>query len=292
MLAFRQRLATGLIIGDGGLGALLAERGLPAGTPPERWVLEKPEILDEIARAYVAAGAELITTCTFGGSPMRLAQHRLGDRFEEINRRAVAIVRAVCEGRAFVSASMGPTGHLPAPLGDANPVDVERGFAEQARVFIDAGADLICIETMTDLQEAMLAVRGVRSISAALPVIATMTFELTKRGPFTVMGVTVPQAAERLAAAGADVVGANCGAGVEEMLVVAEAFLGCSKVPVAIQPNAGLPQLKDGRLTYPTSPEFFADAIAPLAARGVRILGGCCGTTPAHIRALCASVSR
>ncbi len=153
-------------------------------------------------------------------------------------------------------------------------------------MLVGAGADLVCIETMTDLEEALLAVRAVRSISTGMPVIATMTFDLTPRGPFTVMGVSVPRAAEALAAAGADVVGSNCGAGVEEMLVVAEAFLACANVPVAIQPNAGLPLLKDGKLTYPDSPDRFAEAVAPLAARGVRILGGCCGTTPAHIHAL------
>ncbi len=292
MLTFRQRLASNTIIGDGGWGALLGDRGLPAGAAPERWTLEKPEIIEEIARAYVDARAELITTNTFGGSPIRLAQHRLGDRVEEINRRAVEIVRKAAAGRAFVSASIGPTGRLLAPLGDADPADVERGFAQQAGVLVDAGADLVCIETMTDLEEALLAVRAVRSVSAEIPVIATMTFDLTPRGPFTVMGVSVPQAAGALAAAGADVVGSNCGAGVEEMLVVAEAFLACANVPVAIQPNAGLPLLKDGRLTYPDSPARFAEAVAPLAARGVRILGGCCGTTPAHIHALRERVGR
>ncbi len=292
MLNFRERLAGETIIGDGGWGALLAERGLPAGAPPERWTLERPEIIDEIARAYADAGAELITTNTFGASPMRLAQHRLGDRFDEINRRAVEIVRAAAEGRAYVSASIGPTGRLLAPLGDADPAEVGRGFAEQARVLIGAGADLVCIETMTDLEEALLAVRGVRSISADVPIMATMTFDITPRGPFTVMGVSVPQAAEALAQAGADVVGANCGAGVEEMLVVADAFLACTTVPVAIQPNAGLPVVRDGKLAYPDTPERFAEAVAPLAARGVRILGGCCGTTPAHIRALRERVGR
>jgi 5-methyltetrahydrofolate--homocysteine methyltransferase len=292
MNTFRDRLASGLIIGDGGWGALLANRGLPAGAPPERWTLEKPEIIDEIARAYAEAGAELITTNTFGASPMRLAQHRLGDRFEEINRRAVEIARTAADGRAWVSGSIGPTGRLLAPLGDADPAEVGRGFAEQARVLIDAGADLICIETMTDLAEALLAVRGVRSISADVPVMATMTFDVVPRGAFTVMGVSVPMAAEALAAAGADIVGANCGAGVEDMLVVAEAFLSCATVPVAIQPNAGLPVLELGSLTYPETPERFAESVAPLATRGVRIIGGCCGTTPAHIRALCQRVAR
>jgi 5-methyltetrahydrofolate--homocysteine methyltransferase len=281
----RKKLASGVTIGDGGLGTLFAERGLPPGTPPEKWTLDHPEIVAEIARAYVDAGAELITTNTFGGSPMRLAQHRLGDHFEAINRRAVEIAREAAGDRAFVSASIGPTGRLLEPLGDADPTDVERGFAEQARVLADAGADLFCIETMTDLQEALLAVRAVRSVST-IPIIATMTFDITPRGPFTIMGVPVPRAAIELGSEGADVVGANCGAGVEEMLIVADAFLASTKAPVAIQPNAGLPVTAGGRLTYPDSPDRFADMVAPLAAKGIRILGGCCGTTPAHIRAL------
>ncbi len=285
MPGFRQRLASGVIVGDGAWGTMLADRGLPAGAPPELWTLEHPEILTEIARAYVDAGAELVTTNTFGGSRMRLAQHKLDARLDEINRRAVEIARAAAGDQAFVSASMGPTGRLLAPLGDADPEEAARGFAEQARVLATAGADLVCIETFIDLQEALTAVRAVRSVSD-IPIVATMTFETTPRGPFTVMGVSVPQAANELSAAGADAVGANCGAGVDEMLEVANAFLTATKVPVAIQPNAGLPVRTGGRLTYPDSPEAFAAAVAPLAKAGVRILGGCCGTTPDHIRAL------
>ncbi len=286
MTGLRGCLTTGVIVGDGGWGTMLAERGLPAGAAPERWTLEHPEVIAEIARAYADAGAELITTNTFGGSPIRLAQHRLEKEFETINRRGVEVVREAIDRRAFISASMGPSGRLLAPLGDAEPEDVERGFAAQAKVLVDAGADVICVETMTDLQEATLAVRAVRSVSAAMPIIATMTFDITPRGPFTMMGVSVAQAASGLTAAGADLVGANCGVGVAEMIVVANAFLASTNAPIAIQPNAGLPVKKDGRLVYPESPEPFAAAVAPLATLGIRLIGGCCGTTPEHIRAL------
>ncbi len=286
MTGLRERLQSGVIVGDGGWGTMLAERGLPAGAAPERWTLEHPEVIAEIARAYVDAGAELITTNTFGGSPIRLAQHRLENEFEAINRRGVEVVREAIGRRALVSASMGPSGRLLAPLGDAEPEEVERGFAAQARVLVDAGADIICIETMTDLQEATLAVRAVRSASATIPIIATMTFDITPRGPFTMMGVSVAQAAGGLIAAGADVIGANCGGGVAEMIAVAHAFLASTSSPIAIQPNAGLPVKKGGTLVYPASPEEFAAALTPLASRGIRLLGGCCGTTPDHIRAL------
>lgn len=285
MTGFRERLQSGVIIGDGGWGTMLAERGLPAGAAPERWTLEHPEVIAEIAIAYVDAGAELITTNTFGGSPIRLAQHRLEKEFEAINRRGVEVVREAIGRRALVSASMGPSGRLLAPLGDAEPEDVERGFAAQAKVLAGAGADVICIETMTDLQEATLAVRAVRSVSATIPIMATMTFDITSRGPFTMMGVSVAQAAGGLIAAGADVIGANCGGGVAEMIAVANAFLASTTAPIAIQPNAGLPVKRDGKLVYPASPEQFAPALAPLAST-IRLIGGCCGTTPDHIRAL------
>ncbi len=291
-MRLRERLASGTLAGDGGWGTMLAARGLAPGAPPELWNLTRPDVLAEIVRTYVHAGAEIITTNTFGGSPIRLAQHRLEAELEEINGRAVDIALAASEGRAWVSGSIGPTGRLLAPLGDADPAEVSAGFERQARVLAEAGADLLCIETMTDLEEAAIAVRAARAAAPEIPIIATMTFEATPRGAFTVMGASVPAAAAALAAAGADVVGANCGQGVEEMVVIARELLASTKLPVAIQPNAGLPSLTSGKLVYPTAPERFADLLAPLATEGVRLLGGCCGTTPAHIRALRERIGR
>lgn len=292
MRSFRERLETGTIVGDGGWGTMLAERGLPPGAPPELWTLERPDAIAQIARAYLDAGAELITTNTFGGSPMRLAQHHLEDHLEEVNRKGVEIVRNAVGGRALVSASMGPTGRLLAPLGDADPAAVLAGFERQAAALAEAGTDLVCIETMTDLEEAVLAVRAVRSVAPDLPVVATMTFEWTPRGAFTVMGTSVAAACEGLAAAGADVVGANCGGGMDETTRVAEECLRSTALPVAIQPNAGLPRLERGRLRWPAEPEAFAAALVALASKGVRVIGGCCGTTPEHIRALRSRVGR
>lgn len=288
--SFAQRIAAGVVVGDGGWGTMLAEGGLPAGAAPELWTLERPEVLADIARAYVEAGAELITTNTFGASPMRLSLYRLGESFEEINRRGVEIVRSAVGDGALVSASIGPTGRLLAPLGDADPDEVSRGFADQARILVMAGADVLCIETMTDLEEATLAVRAARSVSEEIPIIASMTFDITPRGPFTVMGVSVPQAAAALASAGATLVGSNCGAGVEEMQIVAKAFVESATLPVSIQPNAGLPRRQNGMLVYPETPDRFGDGVAAIAATGVRLVGGCCGTTPAHIAALRARI--
>lgn len=287
----RDRLAAGVIVADGAWGTMLAERGLPAGAPPERWTLEHPEIVAEIARAYVDAGAEMVTTNTFGAGPMRLGQNRLDEKFEEINRRGVEIVRNAVGDDVVVNASVGPTGLLLAPIGDADPDEASRSFARQARVLIDAGTDVICIETMTDLHEATIAVKAVRTVSTEIPIIATMTFEATPRGPFTVMGVSVAQAAAALVDAGADVVGANCGEGIDEMLLVADAFRACTTVPIAIQANAGLPIMTAGKLVYPDTADHFAQGAAALVRSGVRLIGGCCGTTPEHIRAIRARVA-
>jgi methionine synthase I (cobalamin-dependent) len=286
MMRFRERIGAGLVIGDGGWGTMLVAGGLTPGSPPERWTFERPDAIADVARQYADAGAELITTNTFGASPLRLAQQGLEEQTEELNRGAVGIVREALGNAVLVSGSIGPTGHILAPLGDADRGEVAAGYGRQARALAEAGADLFCIETMTDLDEAVLAVRAARAAAPQVPIVATMTFDVTPRGAFTVMGVSVIAAAAALAAAGADVVGANCGSGVEEMIIVAREFLDATSLPVAIQPNAGLPRLAGGKLVYPTEPEEFAAAMAALAREGVRLIGGCCGTTPDHIRAV------
>ena len=273
------------LVGDGALGTMLLAAGLPPGEAPERWTLEQPDILGGIAREYRDAGADLLTTNTFGASPLRLRMHGLENEAAALNTRAAEIAREAAAGRAYVSGSVGPTGLLLAPLGDADPLEVADGFYRQIAALAAGGADAICIETMSDLEEASLAVRAARRAAPLLPILATMTFDVTPRGIFTVMGVTVQAACTRLAAEGAQLLGANCGAGADAMRVVAEAFAGCSPLPLVFQPNAGLPQRQEGRLVYPQSPVAFAAETAPLA-RYAAIVGGCCGTTPAHIAAL------
>ncbi|MCU0225332.1 MAG: homocysteine S-methyltransferase family protein [Acidobacteria bacterium] len=276
-----------VVIGDGAWGTLLiAEAGLPPGAPPERVILDAPEIVGAIARRYLEAGAEILTTDTFGGTPLRLAAHGLAEHCEEINRRAVELVREAAATRALVSGSVGPTGTLLAPLGPARPAEVEAAFERQIAALAAAGADLLCVETMIDLAEALLAVQAAKRVAPAVPVVATMTFEPTPRGVFTVMGVTPARAAAALAEAGAEVVGANCGNGIEGMVAVVAELTRHAAVPVAVRPNAGLPQLVDGALVWPENPAFFAAHAPALVAAGARLLGGCCGTTPAHIGAL------
>jgi 5-methyltetrahydrofolate--homocysteine methyltransferase len=265
-------------------------RGLTPGACPESLNVERPEVLAEVAELYLDAGADLVTTNTFGGSPLNLASHGLDDRTEEINRVAVEVLKPVVEGRAYISASVGPTGKILEPYGDTAPEVVSDAFNRQIGALIEAGADLICIETMIDLREAELAVRAVRSISTEIPVIATMTFDATSRGFFTTMGTSVEQACITLVELGADVVGSNCGYGIDTMLEIAREFGQHASVPLIIQSNAGLPDNREGELIYPESPEFMAERVGRLMDFGVSIIGGCCGTAPDHIRAIRAAI--
>lgn len=292
--ALLERLRRGeVVVGDGAWGTMLiAEAGLPPGAPPERVTLEAPELVLRLARRYAEAGAEVVTTNTFGGTPLRLQAHGLGARCEDVNRRAVELAREAAGGQALVAGSVGPTGTLLAPLGPATAAEVEAAFERQLAALAKAGVDLLCVETMTDLAEALLAVRAAKRVAPGVPVVATMTFEPTPRGIFSVMGVTPARAAAALAVDGADVVGANCGNGIEGMVAVVAELARHATVPIAVRPNAGLPQLVGGAPAWPESPAFFAAHAPALVEAGARLIGGCCGTTPEHVRALRAALAR
>jgi 5-methyltetrahydrofolate--homocysteine methyltransferase len=282
----------GVLVGDGAWGTELMQRGLPAGQAPEWFALERPEVLEEIARLYVDAGADLVTTDTFGATSFRLKLHGLDGERERVNRQAVEAVNRAVGGRALVSGSIGPSGQLLEPYGDTSPDAVEEAFAEQARALAAAGADVLCVETMGDLTEAVRAVKAAKTVAPGVPVMATMTFEPTPRGYFTVMGVSVEKAAAGLEAAGADVVGSNCGTGIDDMVSIARAMARATRLPLIIQPNAGLPRSLDGRLVYDETPDAMAARVPELLDLGVAIVGGCCGTTPDHIRAIRRAVDR
>ncbi|MGD9379107.1 MAG: homocysteine S-methyltransferase family protein [candidate division WOR-3 bacterium] len=287
MKEFFERLAAGgVLVADGAMGTMLMEHGLDAGQPPESFNLKRRDVLERIAKEYLDAGADIIQTNTFGASRVKLSQYGLDENVVEINRNAVAAVKRVSSGKAYVSGSCGPSGRLLKPYGDVDPKTMVDAFREQAGVLIDAGVDVICIETMTDLQEAIYAIKGVRRMSSSIPVLATMTFDPTPKGFRTVMGVSIEEAAKGLEIAGADVVGSNCGNGIEHMILIAREFKRHTKLPVMIQSNAGKPVLQADKVVYPETPEFMAEKAGELIAIGVSIIGGCCGTTPAHIRAL------
>jgi 5-methyltetrahydrofolate--homocysteine methyltransferase len=291
MTDIRARLAAGgIIVGDGAWGTMLMARGLRPGVPPETLNLERPEVIEEVARLYSEAGADFITTNTFGGSPLRLRAYGLEGAADAVNRGAVEAARRGAGARAWVAGSIGPSGLVLKPYGDGDPGEIETGFARQAEALASAGADFLIVETMTDLTEARLAVSAARRVAPSLAVMATMTFDRTRRGFFTVMGVTVAQAAAGLRDAGAEIIGSNCGNGIEAMLEIAREFRAQTDLPLAIQANAGLPESRDGQLVYPESPEFLASWVPALIAAGVKIVGGCCGTTPDHVRAVRAAV--
>jgi 5-methyltetrahydrofolate--homocysteine methyltransferase len=286
-----ERLAAGdRLVGDGAMGTLLLSRGLGPGQAPEAVTLARPAVLEEIARLYLEAGADLLETNTFGASPLKLALHGLERETEAVNREAVAAVRRVAGDRAYVAGACGPCGRLLAPYGDAPADAVYDGFRRQMTALVAAGVDCLCVETMTDLAEAKLAIRAAKDVAAGIPVLATMTFDPTPRGYFTIMGVSVAAAAAGLAEAGADVIGSNCGTGVEHMVAIAREFRRHATLPLLIQPNAGLPRMVGEATVYDETPEFLADKARGLLHVGVQILGGCCGTTPAHIAALRALV--
>jgi 5-methyltetrahydrofolate--homocysteine methyltransferase len=286
-------------VGDGATGTLLMAAGLPPGRPPEEATLTHPDAVADVARHYLEAGADLVETNTFGASPMKLALAGLASDFRRVNRDAVRLAREAVEGQRaagvgrrddtpapWVVASCGPCGKLLHPLGEASRADVYDGFLAQVGILAEEGVDGIFIETMTDLDEALLAVRAAKEAAPNLPVAALMTFEATPRGFFTIMGNAPGDAVRALAGAGADAVGSNCGNGSEGMVALAREMARHTTLPLVIQPNAGLPRTVEGRLVYDEIPALMAGQARELVALGVALVGGCCGTTPEHVRAL------
>ncbi len=281
-----ERIVAGdVLVADGAMGTMLMERGLAAGSPPESFNLERTDVLEQVAQEYLDAGADIIQTNTFGASRLKLARYSLGDDIEKINKNAVRAVKNVAQTKAYVSGSCGPTGQFLKPYGDVDHAEMRDVFREQISALVSAGADVICIETMSDLREATCALEAAKECGS-VPVMVTMTFNRTPKGFYTIMGVTIEETVKGLEAAGADIVGSNCGNGIENMISIAREFLKFTKLPIIIQSNAGIPELIDDKAVYPESPEFMAGKAKDLLAMGVRIIGGCCGTTPAHIMAI------
>lgn len=291
MEPFAQRLSSGRpLVADGAMGTMLFARGLEPGQCPEAVTLSNAEVLEEIAAAYFEAGAEMLETNTFGGSPLKLALYGLEDQTEAVNGTAVRAVRRAVGDGAYVAGSCGPCGRLLEPYGDTKAEVVYQSFRRQIACLVAAGVDCICVETMTDLAEARLAVSAAKDVAAEMPVLATMTFDATPRGFFTIMGTGVAEAASGLKEAGADAVGSNCGSGIDSLTEVARAFRSATDLPLIIQPNAGLPETRNGQTFYTDAPGLMGEKARALLDVGVRILGGCCGTTPDHIRAIRATV--
>lgn len=275
-----------VLVSDGAIGSLLFEKGLNPGDCPERFNLERPEILAEIALSYLQADADIIQTNTFGASPLKLSDYDLDDKTEEINKKAVEIVKQIVDSKALVSGSVGPTGKMLLPYGDIEPVAMKDNYKKQISILIESGVDLLCIETMTDLNEAVIAVESARELSQDIPIISTMTFDVLPQGCVTIMGNKISEVCAKLEEAGANVIGSNCGNGTKNMITIAKEFIANSQLPIIIQSNAGIPTIIDDQVIYQETPEEFADFTKILLELGVSIIGGCCGTTPNHIRAI------
>jgi methionine synthase I (cobalamin-dependent) len=276
-------IAKGPVLLDGAWGTELQARGLGVGEVPDYWNLAHPDRVEEVARAYVEAGSAVILTNTFRANAIALANHPDVSKLEQVNIAGVEISKRAAAGRARVFASIGPTGKL-LLMRQVDEASLRTTFEQQAQALAAGGADAIVVETMADLEEARLAIEA--ATATGLPVVACMVFDSGKKKDRTMMGVTPEQAAEALTLAGADVIGANCGNGIDGYIPVCTRMASATDRPIWIKANAGLPTLEGLETVYRTTPEEFASHLDELIDAGARFIGGCCGTNPAFIAAL------
>jgi 5-methyltetrahydrofolate--homocysteine methyltransferase len=298
-MKFTEWLKNKIIIADGAMGTMLQNFGLSIGACPEEWNISHPEIVKRIHKAYVEAGADILLTNTFGGTRLRLAKFGLDHRASELNHRAVRLAKEAVDDKdikdikdILIAASIGPTGEFMQPFGNISFKEAVKTFSEQIQTVTQASADLICVETMIDLTEVKAVIEAARE-NSNLPIIVMMIFERGVSGYKTIMGIEAPAAIEELIKFGADVVGANCGRGsaqiVEVMKVIKKEKF---DVPLIAKPNAGEPRFVEGRIVYIESAEYMSENFQKLADLGVSIIGGCCGTTPAHIKKIAEQLKR
>ena len=290
--ALLERLAQGeLLISDGATGTFLQQHGLEPGGCPEEFNSSHPDVVREMARQYLEAGSDMVLTNSFGGSVFMQKKYGHGERVAEFNRLAAEHARSQAPEGRFVVGSVGPTGEFLEPLGPVSEAEMYDAFVEQVKALEAGGADGVVVETMTAVEEAALAVRAARD-NTGLVVMATMVFDKGPRGFFTMMGVTPERAVQSMQETGAHVVGSNCGNGIDNMVDIARRMRAETDGYLLIHSNAGIPAMQKGQIVYPESPEYMAQRFRDLADLGVNIIGGCCGTSPDHIRALAAAVGR
>jgi 5-methyltetrahydrofolate--homocysteine methyltransferase len=274
-----------VVLYDGGMGTMLFARGLVDGESPEVWNWERPRDVEEVYRAYYEAGSDVVQTNTFGGTPIKLSERDLQDRTHEANLLAARSLRAVCPPGRFAAGDVGPIGKFMQPMGEFTREEFEASFEAQIRGLVEGGVDLISIETMYSLQEAICALRAAKKV-ASLPVVVCMTFDRNPRGFYTLMGETVATCLKALRDEGADIVGSNCSHGSPVFVELARVIRDATDLPVILQPNRGKPVLEREAMAYKQTAEEFVADMETIAALGINVLGGCCGTTPEFIARL------
>ncbi len=281
-----------VLVSDGAWGTFLQKKGMKPGECPELWCVTHPDAVMDIARSYIAAGSDMIETDSFGGTRCKLDHFGLAERTSELNQAAAAISRAAAGPDKWVIASVGPTGMMTA-MGDVTEENFYAFFKEQVVALEAGGADAICIETMSALDEAVAAIKAARE-NTRCEIICTLTYERTQQGTYrTMMGVSPTEAARATVDAGAHIIGTNCGNGLERMIdIVKELKQAAPTTPIMVQANAGLPKNVNGEDVFPETPADMAARVSELVAAGAVIIGGCCGTTPAHIFALKQAVNQ
>ena len=278
------------LVSDGAWGTFLQKKGLKPGECPELWCINRPDDVFDVAKNYIDAGADMVETDSFGGTCFKFEHYGLADRTAEINEAAARISRKAAGDDNWVIASIGPTGKM-LLMGDVTEEELYDAFKVQAVALEKGGADAVCIETMSAIDEAVLAIKATKE-NTNLEIICTFTFELTVNGDYrTMMGVSPTDAAKASVEAGADIIGTNCGNGIERMVdIVKEIRVAEPDTPILVHANAGLPVNIDGVDTFPETPEDMAKQVEAIVSAGANIIGGCCGTTPAHISAIKAAI--
>jgi 5-methyltetrahydrofolate--homocysteine methyltransferase len=276
------------LVADGATGTNYQLRGLERGEAPEQWLYSQPEKVTQLHRDFIAGGSNIILTNTFGGTAMRLADTGLGVDAAEVNKQAVRLARAAIQGeRVWIAGSIGPSGALLEPFGALSREDAVAQFAGQAKALAEGGVDLIIIETQFDLGEATAAFEGARSVTD-LPIVVSFSFDM---GTNTMMGLKAAQVAKEVTALGADLVGVNCGRSLEENFINLQAMRAATNLPIWMKPNAGLPRMTDDDIAiYDVTPEIMAEAAEKWLEAGAQVIGGCCGTSPDHLRAIARAI--
>ena len=287
---FITKLKETTLLFDGAMGTMLMKAGQGSLKTPILLNLDEPDLVTDIHRQYYAAGADAVITNTFGGSPLKLVADGLEQQMVELNREAVKLTRQACPDGKYVAGDIGPSGKMIQPLGDVAPEEMQENFFSQAGVLIESGVDLIIIETMYSLDEALAAVQGARK-AGDIPLLASMTYTRTKNGFFTVMGETVSQCAAALEEAGADMMGANCTLNSADTIDLTKELRAATDRPILIQPNAGKPVTSKGITYYEQTPAEFAADAKKIHEAGADMIGGCCGTTPEFIQAVKAELA-